>query len=556
MNKEEIGLQWDKPIKSKTSKPASSSTINSKILPFLGWRKKLGYVVGEHKARFVSCLCLGLLLNAFISATNPLALKYLFDQGIIRQNFKLFTILGLAFVILFAVWRVATLIYGLCVQKLKTNILTALSLRLVRSYYKIPYKEIINHENGYFISRVYDEIYVNTLPIVDSFFALLNAIISLLVALLVVSYISWRATIVLLVATPVLYKLSRYFGAKIKEESKQEQEEEARLRGVLGRALAAYKLTRVFQLQEVVLSKTAMHLSYFIDALYSRYKTSAIYQTAGNLLISFIETAAIISAGYEMLNGRMTFGGFMGFTNAFWIVIGSSREIFDLIPAFSRTSAAIERLMEFENRVAPLTAVHHTNFLHLEKISFSYNGTSILKDFNLSVEQKSRVLIVGPNGCGKSTLAHLAAGFLPPTNGEIYTFELNSISAVILPYDFIPGTVKDNVAFAAHPLQINRFSALAQEFGLADQLDKDPDEFSAGQKRKLAVMMGLLKEAELYIFDEPLASIDVESKEKVMNAIFRETKGKTLIVVMHGDEQYYHRFDQIVLLNAASNIAP
>jgi ATP-binding cassette subfamily B protein len=65
--------------------------------------------------------------------------------------------------------------------------------------------------------------------------------------------------------------------------------------------------------------------------------------------------------------------------------------------------------------------------------------------------------------------------------------------------------------------------------------------------------MGLLKPADLYIFDEPLAGIDVESKEVVMRTIFRETRGKTLFVIMHGDEQYQRHFDKVVYLTPEPN---
>ena len=82
--------------------------------------------------------------------------------------------------------------------------------------------------------------------------------------------------------------------------------------------------------------------------------------------------------------------------------------------------------------------------------------------------------------------------------------------------------------------------------GLSEELDQEVTELSAGQRKRLEVLMGLLKPADLYIFDEPLAGIDVESKEVVMQTLFRETQGKTLLVIMHGDEQYQRHFDRVV----------
>src|SRR3977135_1105480 len=81
------------------------------------------YVIEDHKSAFFLALLFGLLSNAFISLANPLALKYLFDEGIIRKNFTLFASLGLAFVAIFTLWRLGVLWSRLFVQRLKNKIL-------------------------------------------------------------------------------------------------------------------------------------------------------------------------------------------------------------------------------------------------------------------------------------------------------------------------------------------------------------------------------------------------------------------------------------------------
>jgi ABC-type transport system involved in cytochrome bd biosynthesis fused ATPase/permease subunit len=68
--------------------------------------------------------------------------------------------------------------------------------------------------------------------------------------------------------------------------------------------------------------------------------------------------------------------------------------------------------------------------------------------------------------------------------------------------------------------------------------------------------MGLLKESDIYIFDEPLAGIDIDSKNSVMNEIFDRTEDKVLIVIMHGDEQFHKSFDRIVNLSAFAQEEP
>jgi ABC-type multidrug transport system fused ATPase/permease subunit len=510
----------------------------------------LFYVIEGSKAKYFKALFLGLLLNSFISVANPLALKYLFDEGIIRGDFRLFVILGVSFVLIFTFWRLG--LYGnrLYVQKLKNTVFEKLCLRMLKKYYEIPYNEVIKKEQGYFLSRTYDEVVTTAPQTIDNTISLFNTTVTLFVALAVVLSISWRAALTILVAVPLVWAVSRKYAKKIKRESKLEKEEEAKLRGVLGRALNSYKITRTFNLQEMVFTKTTGQLHKFVDAFFIRFRTSAHYQTLSGMLMSYAETIAIIGAGYEMLNGRMTFGGYMGFMNGFWMVIGAVRSIFDLVPEMSRISGQVERLREFEDLDGRLTKVSYSDAVKLERVTFAYNGKNVLEDFNFEPGKGQKILVVGPNGSGKSTLAHLVAGLLEPTSGTATTLPLDRVSAIIYPCDFIPGTVKENLSFVGSAGQKEASERLAREFGLDGHLDKDASELSAGQRKKLEVIMGLVKDADVYVFDEPLAGVDIGSKDRLIGEIFRHTEGKTVVVIMHGDGQFHQMFDRVVDLEA------
>lgn len=516
----------------------------------------LFYVIEGNKAKYFKALLLGLLLNSFISVANPLALKYLFDEGIIRGDFRLFVILGVSFVLIFTLWRLG--LYGnrLYVQRLKNAVFEKLCLRMLGKYYGIPYNEVIKKEQGYFLSRIYDEVVTTAPQTIDNTISLFNTTVTLFAALAVVLSISWRAALTILVAVPLVWAVSRKYAKKIKRESKLEKEEEAKLRGVLGRALNSYKIARTFNLQEMVFAKTTGQLRKFVDAFFLRFRTGAHYQTLSGMLMSYAETAAIIGAGYEMLNGRMTFGGYMGFMNGFWMVIGAVRSIFDLVPELSRVSGQVERLKEFEDLDGRPTRLSYSDAVKLEGVSFAYNGKNVLEDFNFEPGRGQKILVVGPNGSGKSTLAHLAAGLLEPTSGAAATPPLDRVSAIIYPCDFIPGTVKENLSFADSAGRREASERLAHDFGLDDHLDKDASELSAGQRKKLEVIMGLVKDADVYVFDEPLAGVDTGSKDRVIGEIFRHTEGKTVMVIMHGDGQFHHMFDRVVDLEAYPSAVP
>jgi ABC-type multidrug transport system fused ATPase/permease subunit len=245
----------------------------------------------------------------------------------------------------------------------------------------------------------------------------------------------------------------------------------------------------------------------------------------------------------------------MGFMSAFWGVMNAVRGVFGLIPELSRASGMVERLREFEQSEVSLSRIRHAGVVELDGVSFDYDGCRVFSDFHLASRKGERVLIVGPNGSGKSTLAHLAIGLLEPTAGVTTTFPLDRVSAVILPYDFVPGTVRENLGFVAAP-QAQRLAGLAEELGVDGFLDKDPSELSAGQRKRLEILMVLMKPADLFILDEPLSGIDVGSKGRIMEAIFEATQGGTLWVILHGDSEFHGRFDRVLDLTDRASGAP
>src|SRR5262249_18871097 len=93
------------------------------------------------------------------------------------------------------------------------------------------------------------------------------------------------------------------------------------------------------------------------------------------------------------------------------------------------------------------------------------------------------------------------------------------------------------------------------ELDLGGCMDKSQEELSAGEKKKVEVAMCLLKEADAYLFDEPLANVDVESKATIIRLILERARGKTLIVIMHGDAEFHARFDRVLDVQHLQNQA-
>ena len=514
------------------------------------WWILLKYVVKGNEGKFAVALITTVLFNAFVAAFSPLFIKYIFDEGIIRGDFKFFIFLSIASVFVFTIWRVLFYYNRLYVQRLKIEVSRQICTHLISKYYEISYNEILRQDSGYFVSRIYDETLSTCQPTIDTFISLFSNIVTLIITIIVVLAMSWRASITLIISLPLIYLVNRKYGKKIKNLSKDEKEKEAVLRGVITRSVNSFKFVNIFNLKSKILKTIENYYEKYAAANILRFRTAVKYETFNGTLISYIESIATIGAGYEILVGRMTFGAFMGFMQAYWGVIGAIRGLFSIFPEISRLVGSVERLIEFEQTISKRNNIIESNSLQLNQVSFNYDQKKILDKVSFDANNGEKILVVGPNGSGKSTLAHIISGILSPTEGNVKTFPMSRISSVIYPSEFIPGSVADNCSFISSDSEKLRFDEISVKFNLHTEIDKDPSEFSAGQRKKLEIMMGLIKDADIYIFDEPLAGIDVGSKEVVMKEIFKHTEGKILIVVLHGDERFHSDFDCQIDLNS------
>ena len=506
-------------------------------------------VVATQRAFLLLVLLISISAHVVFTIIDPLMMRYLFDEGLLAGNYTIFVVASSVLVLFGAGIRLVFLLQDLLTQKLKNRITQQLALKMLGHYYAIPYKHVAVQDNGYMLSRVYDEPAKIADEAVDTIIQMHTYGFTCIAALLVSLYLSWQLTIILLLIVPFLYVLSKYFRTTIMHKSQEEQEQEAHVRNVVAASVRAYKTVHIFNLTHIIQSKVSNHLIRYLNVLFVRVKLTSAYRTYSTITLSLAEATVLIAAGFAVVTGSLTIGGLMGFMSAFWRLIGATNSLIAVWSNVAKTSGYIERMRDFEQIGKPYLPTRGDTF-KLSTASLGYDQQSILTNIDLEILPREKCLIIGPNGCGKSTLALVLSGLLQPLNGIVHQPHINTISALLTPFHFIPGTIADHANY--HTLthkQKQRFDLLITRFGLEDKVERDIlDDLSEGEKKKVQIILTILKDAEHYIFDEPLAHIDASSKDTIMNSIFTMLRDKTVIVIMHGDEHYYARFDRVLTL--------
>ncbi len=208
--------------------------------------------------------------------------------------------------------------------------------------------------------------------------------------------------------------------------------------------------------------------------------------------------------------------------------------------------------------------------LKLENIRKSFGDVEVLKGIDLDVEDGEFVIFVGPSGCGKSTLLRVIAGLEDATSGTVRIDgdpvghlppSKRGIAMVFQTYALYPHlSVKNNMSLGIKQAGLQaaevakRVDRASSMLSLEEYLERFPSELSGGQRQRVAIGRAVVRDPELFLFDEPLSNLDAALRVNTRLEIARLHRelGATMIYVTHDQVEAMTLADKIVVLNAGN----
>ena len=205
--------------------------------------------------------------------------------------------------------------------------------------------------------------------------------------------------------------------------------------------------------------------------------------------------------------------------------------------------------------------------VQLSGVAKRFGAAEVIRDLDLGIDDGEFVVFVGPSGCGKSTLLRMIAGLEDVSAGEVriggrevsaLSPSQRGVAMVFQSYALYPHmSVYENMAFAlklakADKAEIDRrVRAAAEALNITDYLDRKPKALSGGQRQRVAIGRAIVREPEVFLFDEPLSNLDAALRVRMRHEFARlhDALKTTMIYVTHDQVEAMTLADRIVVLN-------
>ena len=427
----------------------------------------------------------------------------------------------------------------------------------------MPLSYIDVHPSGDIISRIIADIDQFSEGLLMGFTQLFTGVLTIAGTLLFMLSIQPVITAVVVVLTPISLFVASFIAKKTFVMFRKQSETRGELTSLTDEMLGNMKVVQAFGHQEEA-QKQFEEINERL-AGYSLRATffSSITNPATRFVNSLVYAAVGITGAYGAIRGLITVGqltSFLSYANQypkpFNEISGVVTELQNALASAARVFELIDEKTMIEDREDATVLRGAKGSVDLEQVCFSYTPEKkLIEDFNLSVQPGQRVAIVGPTGCGKTTIINLLMRFYDVDSGaikvegtdirDVTRESLRTSYGMVLQDTWLKsGTIRDNIAYG-HPnateeeiIQAAR-QAHAHGFimrmpdGYATVISEDGGNLSQGQKQLLCIARVMLCLPPMLILDEATSSIDTRTEIKVQKAFAQMMEGRTSFIVAH-----------------------
>ena len=430
-------------------------------------------------------------------------------------------------------------------------------LKLPRSFYQeIP--------TGDIIARGSNDIEAIRLLAGPAVMQMLNSAVSMSVALTLMFILSWKLSLIVVVSFPILSLMINRMGMTIHRKFYLIQNHFSKMTSFVQENISGAKVIKAYNQQDNQITDFSELNKTYIDLNLSLARTRGLFLPSIFAIVGAIILVLIYFGGGQVIAGSISLGTLVAFLFYLMNLIWPMLAVGWVVSLYQRGTASldrIEKIMERKSEVAdqgdPAEIKNPTGNIKISDLSFTYpnDKTNILKNINLEIPAGSTMAIVGPTGCGKTTLVNLILRtFKIPDNKisldgqDINKIRLanlrKSIGYVTQETFLFSDKLSENIAFGTEKTDSKKIEEASEIAAIKDEINDFPHGFetiigergvtlSGGQKQRTSLARAILNNPPVLILDDAFSAVDTDTEEKILNRLKNVLDTRTSIIISH-----------------------
>jgi|TARA_B110000116_G_scaffold111996_1_gene97211 subfamily B ATP-binding cassette protein MsbA len=530
---------------------------------------------------YKKALFIGSIFLIVASGTNlavPLYIRNLVDTVMVEKNLDHLNSIALTIGLLFLIQLVCQTIHNYLFDVTEKRVIADFRIKLFDHLHKMSVSYFVKRRTGEIMSRMTNDVTTVESIVTDLPATALQQSIRLVGGIIIIIYMNWKLTFMILILAPLLALFARVFGRKLKNLSTEIQDKLAISTTILEENISCYQIVKSFvrdQLESIRFSK-AIEES-FVSAR-KRVIISAFFGPSIGFIAFSTSLALLWYGGREVITGEISPGELIAFILYATIIAGPMGSFARMYTRLQEGLGASKRLFELLDTHSEVLNLPNAQIMppisgrvEFDKTCFHYRkDREILKNISFKIDPGQTIALVGPSGAGKTTLIRLLHRFYDPTQGEIRVdgillknVEISSYwkQIGIVPQETIlfGGTIEMNIKYAKENATENEIIAAAKAANAHKFITECPEGYqtivgekgirlSAGQRQRIAIARVILKNPRILILDEATSALDNESEILIQEALERLMKNRTSIVIAHRLSTI-HKAEKILVMN-------
>ena len=454
-------------------------------------------------------------------------------------------------------------IMNICNNKIIYHVTRNIRDEAIEKIEHLPLSYIDSHSYGEVVSRVIADVDQFADGLLMGFTQFFTGVTTIVGTLLFMIMINVKITLVVVLITPVSFLVAGFIAKKTYSMFKLQSETRGEQTALIDEMIGGQKVVKAYNHEQETMDKFDE-----INERLQKYSLKAIFfssitNPATRFVNSLVYAGVAVTGAISAINGGISVGQLATFlsyanqyTKPFNEISGVITELQNALACAARVFELIEEQPEIADKPDAVVLDNADGSISLENVYFSYTkDKELITDFNLNVKPGQKIAIVGPTGCGKTTIINLLMRFYDVDSGSIKVSDVDikdmtrhSLRAgfgMVLQDTWLrAGTIRDNIIMgkpdateeeiieAAKAAHAHSFIKRLPD-GYDTVIGEDGGSLSQGQKQLLCITRVMLCRPPMLILDEATSSIDTRTELKIQNAFNKLMEGRTSFIVAH-----------------------